>query len=98
MALVDERGIGELAVVEEGEDSIVLDRNGNQVVTFHRLGGNYKDEPMWDAFLDGIVNRFPDISIFNETQARYHVCMGARWIESEGRYEGEETTPNLPSP
>ncbi|MNW15197.1 hypothetical protein D3C71_2136390 [compost metagenome] len=59
------------------------------MATFHGLFGDYSDQPAWEAFIDGLQMRYPQISVFNESQARYHLCMGARWLESEGRYENE---------
>ncbi|MCV9964813.1 hypothetical protein OIU34_23250 [Pararhizobium sp. BT-229] len=89
MSLVDRDGLGELTVVERDGDSVVSDRNGNTVVTFHGLFGDYSDQPAWEAFLDGLQMRHPQISVFNETQGRYHISMGHRWIEAEGRYDND---------
>ncbi|MDW9481288.1 hypothetical protein GOB57_21825 [Sinorhizobium meliloti] len=95
MSLVDSSGLGELTVVEHGEDSVVSDRNGNTVATFHGLFGSY-NAPAWEAFIDGLQIKYPKISVFNESQGKYHLCMGDRWLESEGRYESEAlTVPTL---
>lgn len=98
MSLVDTDGLGELTVVEHDGDSVVSDRNGNIVVTFHGLSGGYSDQPAWEAFLDGLLMRHPKISVFNESQGRYHICMGERWIEAEGRYENELPAPSAIKP
>ena len=84
--MADESGFGELTVVEFDGDSVVSDRNGDVVATFHGMSGDY-DHPVWSAFILGLQAVDPGVSVFNESRARYHVCMGDRWIESEGRYE-----------
>jgi hypothetical protein len=95
MSLVDIDGLGELTVVErDGNSVVVFDRNGDAIVTFHELSGDYTNQPAWEAFIQGLTVMYPQISVFNESQGRYHVSMGQRWIEAEGRYEtGKQASP-----
>lgn len=74
---------------DEGDAVLSVDRSGEATVTFHQLCGNY-DDPIWKAFVDGLLQQFPNLSIWNETQGRYHVSLGCRWLEYEGRYENEK--------
>ena len=96
MSLVAENGLGELTVVENDGDSVVYDRRGEAIVTFHGLYGGYAASPAWEAFIEGLLVKHPKISVFNESRGRYHVGMGARWIEDEGRFEDDPAPSDTP--
>lgn len=85
-------GTGEF-VVEEIDGSLSVTGAGGEVVAVFHGVDDFDTHPVWCAFIDGLIAKDPNISIWSDQKGRYHVSGGCKWNWGAGCYEDEMPSP-----
>ncbi|WP_327210111.1 hypothetical protein [Rhizobium leguminosarum] len=87
-----DRELGEISLAYEG-DYLVASRQGEEIARFRDVSDPHdydSTNPAYLAFLDGVMRRFPDASIFMENTGTYVYSMGSLYYQRENRWETDD--------
>nr|WP_250807364.1 hypothetical protein [Neorhizobium tomejilense] len=98
MADVNDFRWNELTISQLDGNAVIADNNGDIVVSFHGIAGYYGEDLLFDSFVEGVLAKFPNISIWNESNAEYVVSAGSIYLRDEKRYTDEPVGFKGPRP
>lgn len=87
-----DRDIGEITLSYDGSD-LVASWQGEEVARFRDVFAPHDMDnmnPAYLGFVDGMMRRFPECSIFVESTGNYVYSMGSLYYESERRWETDD--------
>jgi hypothetical protein len=87
-----DREIGEISLAYE-DDYLVASRQGEEIARFRDVSNPHDYDNMncaYQAFLEGVIRRFPDASIFVENTGTYVFSMGSLYYQRENRWETDD--------